>query len=460
VPRGIGDNWRSVPEPISEDVVAVEFVERYGQDVRYDHTAKSWLVFDGVCWKQDQTGAVFDLIRGLTRDLVRDKERGTQKAAGKAAFLRGVEEHTRHDRRIAVTSDCWDRNPFLLGTPAGVIDLQEGIKRQARRQDCITKQVAVAPSDTLECQRWLQFLDEVTGGDPDVKRFLQQWAGYLLTGDTREHALVYIHGPGGNGKSVFVNTLASLLRDYARAAGMETFTSSPFDRHPEELARLEGARMVYASETEANRRWAENRIKQVTGGDKITARNMRQNSFEYRPQFKLTLMGNHAPAISNLDDAIRRRFLIVPFTRKPDQPDVELDEKLKAEWPGILRWAIEGAKDWLANGLIRPEAINQATAQYFEDQDLLGEWLDECCEVKRDSSAFAEKSRALFGSYEVFAEQRGEDGGTQRTFNDSLRQRGFEGPIKIRFSDANTKGFRGIKLKRASCFNELAGDRA
>src|SRR5262249_52292605 len=153
------------------------------------------------------------------------------------------------DQRVAVTANHWDGDALLLGTPEGVIDLRAGVHRKARPDDCITKQVAVVPSDTVDCHRWLQFLKEVTNGMAEFIRFLQLWFGYCLTGMTSEQVLVYIHGPGGNGKSVFVNTLANILADYARTAGMETFTASHFDRHPEELARLAGARMVSASET-------------------------------------------------------------------------------------------------------------------------------------------------------------------------------------------------------------------
>ena len=169
--------------------------------------------------------------------------------------------------------------------------------------------------------------------------------------------LAFLHGPGGNGKSVFVNTIQKIMGEYARVANIETFTELSKDRHTEELARLAGARMVTASETDSGRRWAEGKVKWVTGGDTISARFMHQNSFEFTPQFKLIILGNHAPAITNLDDALRRRFLIVPFTRKPSTPDPSLETKLVAEWSSILRWGVEGAVDWHTNRLARPAAV-------------------------------------------------------------------------------------------------------
>ena len=164
-------------------------------------------------------------------------------------------------------------------------------------------------------------------------------------------------GDGGNGKGVFLNTIASVMADYAVAAAMETFVSSSTDKHPTDLAMLRGARLVYASETEEGRNWADSRIKQMTGGDRIRARFMRQDFFEYLPQFKLLLIGNHQPNLRNIDDAAKRRFNIVPFTHKPPTPDPDLMTKLHAEWPGILRWLIDGCLAWQRVGLVRPPVV-------------------------------------------------------------------------------------------------------
>ena len=164
-----------------------------------------------------------------------------------------------------------------------------------------------------ECPRWRAFISEVTCGDAEVSRFLQQWCGYSLTGDTSEQALFFGCGPGGNGKGVFLNTVSRIIGDYAVAAAMDTFTESDFPKHSTELAMLRGARLVTASETEEGRAWAESRIKQMTGGDPITARFMRKDNFTYTPQFKLTIVGNHSPSLRNVDEAMRRRLRIIPF---------------------------------------------------------------------------------------------------------------------------------------------------
>ena len=178
--------------------------------------------------------------------------------------------------------------------------------------------------------------------------------------------------------------------------------------------------MVTASETDSGRRWAEGKVKWVTGGDTISARFMHQNSFEFTPQFKLIILGNHAPAITNLDDALRRRFLIVPFTRKPSTPDPSLETKLVAEWSSILRWGVEGAVDWHTNRLARPAAVTQATREYFDEQDVFGQWLGEDCDVDHGNEHKVEKTVALFDAWKDYGARAGEPLITRRQFNSRM----------------------------------------
>jgi putative DNA primase/helicase len=305
------------------------------------------------------------------------------------------------------------------------------------------------PASRIECPTWLRFLDEATDGDKALVRFLQQWCGYSLTGDTCEHALVFVYGPGGNGKTVFLNTTSGLAGAYATTAPMDTFAAAKGDRHPTDLAMLRGARMVTASETEEGRPWAESRIKQMTGGDPITARFMRQDFFTYTPQFKLTIVGNHKPVLRNVDDAARRRFILVPFTRKPAHPDRQLETKLKAEWPGILRWMIQGCLDWQGNGLIRPETVKAATADYFDNQDLLGQWLEEECDCEPGNTYKWDKTSVLFESWSTYAQRAGEDAGSKKAFSDKMQSRGFE-PAR---GTGGVRLFRGVR-KRINRFEQ------
>jgi putative DNA primase/helicase len=236
--------------------------------------------------------------------------------------------------------------------------------------------------------------------------------------------------------------MLKIMADYGAVAAMETFTNTRNDRHPEELARLDGPRLVVANETEDGHRWRENRIKQLTGGDPITARFMHKDSFTYMPKFKLTFLGNHAPSISNLDHAIQRRFVVVPFNCKPKEPDTRLAELLEQEFPGILRWAINGAVEWYTKGgLAIPKAVKDATTRYFDEQNIFRQWLEECCFVGQG----VEKTVELFDSWATFAKSHGEEPGNQRSFNERLRFAGFE-PKQIR--DLKTKGVMGIQLKQ------------
>jgi putative DNA primase/helicase len=226
---------------------------------------------------------------------------------------------------------------------------------------------------------------------------------------------------------------------------MDTFTASKNDRHPTDLAKLRGARIVAASETEHGHAWAEARIKALTGGDTISARFMRQDFFEYKPQFKLTVIGNHKPVLRNVDEAMRRRINIIPFIIKPEVPDHKLEEKLLAEAPGILQWMIEGCLDWQKNGLIRPEIVQAATADYFSEQDMFGQWVEDCCEVKIGCHPLIwDLSADLFGSWAAYCKKVGEEPGTQRAFAGEMAKRGFE---KYRASGSGARGFKFIRLR-------------
>jgi putative DNA primase/helicase len=202
----------------------------------------------------------------------------------------------------------------MLNTPGGVVDLRTGEIRKHKAEDYLTKITGASPDPTCPIPTWLAFLDRVMGGDVTLIAFLRRLTGYALTGSTREHALAFLYGTGANGKSTLLNAVTGIASDYHRTAPIETFTANNTDRHPTDLAGLRGARLVTATETEEGRRWAESRIKALTGGDRIAARFMRQDFFQYVPQFKLVIAGNHKPGLRSVDKAMRRRFHLIPFT--------------------------------------------------------------------------------------------------------------------------------------------------
>jgi putative DNA primase/helicase len=439
-------------EIITEDAAALSFAERHRDQLRFDHDMGKWFVWTGNYWRRERTKLAFAWARELARELAQNHALKGRVVCGKTAFAAGVERFAQADRAFAVTADLWDRHPYLLGCPDGTVDLYRGEMRAPAAEDFITKVTAVSPAALADCLLWRRFLHEASGGDVELVEYLQRFCGYLLTGDTREHALLFVYGPGGNGKTVFLNTVAAILGDYACVAAMETFTYSANDRHPTDLAMLRGARLVCATETEEGRAWAESRIKQLTGGDPISARFMRQDFFTYVPVFKLVFIGNHKPGLRNVDDAVRRRFNIVPFEHKPPTPDKGLEDKLRAEWPQILRWMIDGCLAWQKHGLARPAIVAEATEQYFAEQDVIRTWVAECCETGH--KAYSETSANLFKSWSAYALDSGEKPGSRKWFCQALENLGFP-----RTRNEHGRRHDGIRLKLAVSHHEPEADR-
>jgi putative DNA primase/helicase len=438
-------------ELVTEDQAGLQFARRHAGQLRYCHTTGKWFEWTGCIWKVNETSLAFHFARNLARDLAFSEDDKVRYIAGRASFAGGVERLARADPVFAVTIDDWDKDPYLLGTPGGTVDLRTGKLRSSDPADGITRSTAITPADYANCPLWLAFLQECTNRDAEMVLFLQQWFGYCLTGDVTEHAFAFIHGDGGNGKGVFINTKAGILAGYHRTAPMETFTASAGDRHPTDLAGLRGARLVTATETEEGRQWAESRIKSLTGGDAVSARFMRQDFFEYEPQYKLTISGNHKPRLNNVDDAMRRRINLIPFAHKPRSPDPALREKLKAEWPGILRWAIDGCLDWQKNRLTRPKAITEATNEYFSSQDVLAQWIDEECDAEPGNDWKRATSAELFASWSAYAKRAGEVVPSRKVFADALAKKGFVS----RREHGGVRGYAGIRLKP----NDKGGDK-
>jgi len=425
--------------PFSEEGLALQFAARHVNDLRHVAQWGRWMIWDGLRWQNDTKRTVYSMSRELCREAAaqQDKPAWASKlatASKRAAVLSLASD----DPQLAATVDRWDADPWLLNTPGGVVDLRSGALRPGRPEDYITKVTAVAPGG--DCPTWVRFLARVTGEAPDLQAFMKRIAGYALTGLTSEHALFFLHGLGANGKSVFISTVAGMMGHYHRTAAIETFTASHTERHPTELAMLHGARLVTATETEEGRPWAESRIKTLTGGDRISARFMRMDFFEFTPQFKLLIAGNHRPGVRSVDEAMRRRLHLVPFgvTIPKEERDPGLADRLREEWPGILSWAIEGCLEWQGRGLAPPPAVTSATADYLDAEDSFATWLDECCSLDRAAQTAV---GLLYESWSSWADGAGERPGSRKRFSQTLEARGFS-PVR-----GDHRGFRGIKLK-------------
>lgn len=372
------------PAIVTEDWLALRFVERFGERIRYIPQWGRWRVFDGAKWSDDNRLTTFDMARRICRavadrlETARDRHR-----LGSAKTRAAVVSLAQSDPRVVATIDQWDTDIMALNTPAGVVDLTSGEIRKQRADDYLSKITAARPEGS--CPQFLKFLDRVTGGDKEFVAYLRRVFGYCLTGSTNEDALFFLYGTGANGKSTLLRVVKAVLNDYAISSPSSVFTAARFDSHPTEIARLHGKRLVVSSEIEPGQKWAESRIKQLTGGDDVSARMMRQDFFDFTPQLKLLIAGNHKPGLSDVSEAFRRRFHLLPFvvTIPESERDKDLEEKLLAEGSGILRWMIEGCADWQAIGLKPPSVVATATGEYLQSQDRVAQWIDAECDAKR-----------------------------------------------------------------------------
>ncbi len=437
----------------TEDGLATAFTRRYGDDWRYCSLWGKWLVWTGVRWNSDQLLYVTHLSRGICRAASFKAETPRQKTKlASSATIAAVEKIARSDPKHAATADEWDADVWALNTPGGVVDLRTGQLRAHRREDRMTKVTTATPRgrNGEGCPAWLAFIADITGGNTDLAAYLQRVVGYCLTGVTSEHALFFLYGTGANGKSVFVNVLTTILGDYAANAPMDTFMEARGDRHPTELAGLRGARLVSSIETEQGRRWNESKVKAITGGDKVSARFMRQDFFDYLPQFKLLIAGNHKPAIRNVDEAMKRRLHLIPFTVTvpPERRDGRLTEKLLKERDGILAWAIEGCLAWQRQRLDPPDCVRSATEEYFDEEDAIGDFLDEEAQCHQQARVAVAD---VFLRWQEWAGRRGEYVGTSRWLAQQLTNRGFD---RTRLH-GGVKGLAGISLKPKDYGNRL-----
>lgn len=431
----------------SEDAVALAVAEQHHHELRYVAQMGQWFRWNGCRWAEDRTVGVFDLIRPYVRQAALAHEReAQQRAAARAAIAAGVEKFVRSDRRIAALVDDFDRDPYLLNTPDGMIDLRTGKLSACDPAAMCSKATAVGPATagTL-APRFAQFLMEITGIDADAaekRSYMKRLAGYALIGDNPEEAFIFGAGTGANGKSVFINTLRGIMADYCVVASSELFLASRMERHPTELAELRGARLVIASELDQGQRWNEARIKSLTGDTSLKGRRMREDFFEYKRQFLPFVVGNHRPNLRNVDEAMQRRMHLLPFTVTiaKERRDTALARTLEQEWPAILRWAIEGCLEWQQSGLAAPRCITEASQAYMSEQDLIGQWLGECCEEVAGAPA---SSTELFMSWRDWANGREEYVGTHKYFAAKMLDRGFEHQ-----HTRTGKVFKGIRIRK------------
>jgi putative DNA primase/helicase len=345
---------------------------------------------------------------------------------------------------MAVTPDELDQDPMLLACQNGTLDLRTGTLRAAQREDLITRCVPVAFDPAATCPTFDAFLERIFAGNARVIDFLRRAIGYSLTGDTTEQCLFLLHGGGRNGKSTLLTAAVTMLGEYAMSTRSETFMLKKGDQIPNDIAQLKGARLVIAVEAEAGHRIAESLIKTATGGDRLTARFLHGEYFGFTPTFKIFIAANHKPTIKGTDRAIWSRIKLVPFsvTIPDDQQDRHLANKLQAEWPGILAWAVRGCLTWQQAGLGEPEEVRAATAAYRDEMDVLGGFLRDDCMLEAGARVTA---GALYQVYEKWCHGNHEKPLSKRAVGLRLFERGFD-KAKV----DGERGWQGLRLRTAT----------
>ena len=373
------------------DLGQAELLARlHGDRLRFDHRRGLWLFWASTYWRPDADGEV----ERLAHEAARLRQRAARaipdekEARALEAFGKRCESHAKVTavlnvlkalKPVADPGEGWDADPWLLGVRNGVLDLRTGELVEPRPEQRITKRINASYDPGADCPRWLKFLSEIFPGKPEIVEFLQRALGYSLTGDVSEDCFFICWGSGRNGKSTLLGVIQEILGDYAKQAASDVFLAEKGDHHPTGLADLVGARFVTAIEIEEGKRLAEALVKAATGRDRLKARFMRQDYFEFEPTFKLWIATNHKPIVRGTDEAIWSRIRLIPFTVfiPPERRDKHLREKLLEERSGILNWLIEGCLKWQRDGLREPPEVLEAVEQYRRESDPLADWLEE-----------------------------------------------------------------------------------
>lgn len=430
---------------------AERFADTHLENVRYVSAWKKWIFWNGKRWivgADDQVRrmahtSVKSLYNQAAKENDADMAAKLAKWAAQSCRSSSITAMLKETAALlSIDSTVLDSNPWLFNCNNITIDLESGGIRPYRREDYITKIAPIDFNPDAECPLFIEVVHRCLDGDLELIEFVQRFFGYCLSGSTREQIIVIFHGLGANGKTVILSTTMRVLGDYAQTTRPETLMVKYGNQIPSDLAKLKGARFVVASESEDGHRLAESAIKAMTGGEKIQARALYADWFEYQPEFKILLCTNHKPTIRGNDHAIWRRIRLVPFTITiPEgEQDKDLPEKLKAELPGILRWIVEGAAKWLSLGLGCPEKVQTATRDYQSEQNVIKTFLEYCCTERQDAACGA---KDLFTVFEKWRSDEGHPNVTQTKFGRMLSDIGFE---KTRQSGTGRMIYTGIGL--------------
>jgi len=411
--------------------------EEHGKDIRYLAAWKKWIVWNGKYWDTDEGGALvhekgLEMIRNIYDELLKTDDPRERMEIEKYGI---ISESTRR-RESLIKAAQWitelnvkpeelDINPWLLNVRNGTIDVSSGEFRTQCQGEMITKVANVEYNPNADCPQWKLFVREIMDYKTELIEFLQTAIGWAITGDISEQIMFILFGSGANGKSTFLNTIMYLLGDYATATPTETFMKKNGDQSTNDIARLRGTRFVTTTEAEQGRRLSEPLIKKITGNDQMTARFLYGEYFNFVPTFKIFMATNHKPVIKGTDYGIWRRIRLIPFLTRieEDKQDKHLEQKLREETSGILNWILEGAERWKRERLKTPAIVLNATDEYKNEMDVIGNFIKESCIQKPEASI---RIRELFKAYQEWCEQNNEHAVSERFLGLRLKEMGFE----------------------------------
>lgn len=422
----------------SELALAEQFAARCAGQFRWS-PGMDWMVNVGSHWVRDDHLKRFNVAKAVCRAVASEAEK--PQLASKlcsAQTTSNLLSLARSESGIVTPVADWNNGTMLLNTTGAVYDLRTG--QPVPRDGHLFTQVASVEPRQMPTPLWSKFLADVFDNDVSMLEFIQRLAGYCLTGSVKEQKLFFLYGEGSNGKSVLLDVLRDIAGTYGHSLPSEALMTAKHERHPTTLAALQGKRLAISSEIEESSHWAEVRIKQLTGDKTLTARFMRGDEFTFDITHKHVLAGNFKPRFKGDDFAMQRRMVLVPFTQRFDglRRDEHLRDKLVAEYPGILAWAIEGAAKWYDSGLLIPESVQTSSKDYMAEQDDLALWVDECCTV---GDGLKTKSSELFQSFDVWKRRNGENAGSNKNFSQRLERK---------FTKSKSDGvmvFKGLALK-------------
>lgn len=416
---------------------AQRLVHHHGRDLRYVPKWKSWLVWNGRFWVNGSDAYVMqrakETVRAIYVESGAAQDPGLRQRLAEHAIssescrsIHAMVDLAKSESAVLTAHTDFDAHPWLLNCPGGTVDLKTGEMCQHRREDMLTAMCATGYEADAEAPQWLAFIDSIFAGQADLIGYVQRFLGYCLTGDVSTHMLPVFWGGGGNGKGTLLNTLMKVVgHDYTAAAATEMLLARKNDRHPVEIADLLGKRMVVCQETDDGCRLNESLVKWLTGGDRLKARRLYENLWEFNPTHKLILSTNYRPVVRGTDRGIWRRLRLVPFTETfvDDKEDATLPEKLLCEAEGILAWAVRGCLSWQCQGEEVPAQVRMATQEYREEEDVVQRFIRERCLTGRGMRV---QASALYSVFSDWMERTGEGRLSQKKFGRRLTDLGYE----------------------------------